>query len=121
MDSISKPDVFVNQCKYDLYKLYNKLLNDDFALRLYSTLRQTILIHKITFRLYSFTDRSAAGLISDIRNKGETYLTFYGSGYGYIDNKVKEEIEKLNYMVKTYFENEQRLGIFYDNGRNYFC
>ena len=75
-----------------LYTLKDKMKDKEFATNVYRALCNMQWKKLGTDFLYSCSWRFAGGLVAEIRNVGEDYMTFYCSGD---EDIVPEEIEKL--------------------------
>ena len=96
----------VNKLEFekDLYKLKDKLQDDDYAVDLYGALCnmqwQNIKNPEI---IYSCSWRYAGGVIAGMRCEGESYLDFYCSGgEGNVTEEVKEDLRKLGWQPIEY-------------------
>lgn len=83
--------------------LSDKVIEDDFANKLYGSLCNIIWYNKSTEDIYSCSWRYAGELVGDMRCKGEDYLDFYCNGKeGSIDSEVCKELMKLGYEPLEY-------------------
>jgi hypothetical protein len=104
--------------EHGIYTLYNKLLNDDYAQKMYAALcnmrwqeewdvsdyllQNLDRIHRrfpIRERqIYSCSWRYAGGLVASVRCRNEDYMDYYCSGNeGVVDQEIKEDLDKLGW------------------------
>jgi len=103
-----KPDLELDLIKSD--EIANKCIHSDvYSQNLYAALCNNRFFYND--EEWSCSWRSAAGIVADLRNKGETYIDFYCSGMsnkeGYVtESVVTEEISldlmKLGWTIKPY-------------------
>ena len=83
--------------------LFERVLEDDFANKLYGSLCNIIWYNRTTEDIYSCSWRYAGELVGDIRCRGENYMDYYCNGKeGIIDPEVLKELKNLGYEPIEY-------------------